>query len=392
MRVNNFREVNSRSIGGDDVFLKMSCCGCSACLQKCPKKCIEMHEDAEGFLYPEINDDFCIDCGICYNVCPVRNQKPNCKPLAFYASQSKDETLRLQSSSGGIFSLLAEYIIRKGGIVFGARFNEKMELVHEYTETINGLAPFRGSKYVQSKIGDSFKQVEYFLKQGRMVLFSGVPCQIAALKLYLQKEYDNLLTVDVICHGVPSEAVWRAYGKVIGAQLPLSFRDKSTGWQQYSVQLNGTAHPYRKDPYMRLFLSDVILRPSCYHCPAKGASRVSDLTLADFWGIQNVDPTMFDDKGTSLVLVHSAAGEQALAQIRSDLLLKAEPLESALAGNPSAVHSATEPKARAAFFAEFEKRQGDLDYRRAADKYCLFYGKSVKQKAVACAKKLLRRG
>jgi len=176
MRVNNFREVNSRSIGGDDVFLKMSCCGCSACLQKCPKKCIEMHEDAEGFLYPEINDDFCIDCGICYNVCPVRNQKPNCKPLAFYASQSKDETLRLQSSSGGIFSLLAEYIIRKGGIVFGARFNEKMELVHEYTETINGLAPFRGSKYVQSKIGDSFKQVEYFLKQGRMVLFSGVPC------------------------------------------------------------------------------------------------------------------------------------------------------------------------------------------------------------------------
>lgn len=143
---------------------------------------------------------------------------------------------------------------------------------------------------------------------------------------------------------------------------------------------------------MRLFLSDVILRPSCYHCPAKGASRVSDLTLADFWGIQNVDPTMFDDKGTSLVLVHSAAGEQALAQIRSDLLLKAEPLESALAGNPSAVHSATEPKARAAFFAEFEKRQGDLDYRWAADKYCLFYGKSVKQKAVACAKKLLRRG
>ena len=140
MRINNFREVNSRSIGGDDVFLKMSCCGCSACLQKCPKKCIEMHEDAEGFLYPEINDDFCIDCGICYNVCPVKNQKPNCKPLAFYASQSKDETLRLQSSSGGIFSLLAEYTIRKGGIVFGARFNEKMELVHEYTETINGLA------------------------------------------------------------------------------------------------------------------------------------------------------------------------------------------------------------------------------------------------------------
>ncbi len=136
---------------------------------------------------------------------------------------------------------------------------------------------------------------------------------------------------------------------------------------------------------------DVILRPSCYHCPAKGASRVSDLTLADFWGIQNVDPAMFDNKGTSLVLVHSAAGEQALAQIRPDLALKAEPLDAALAGNPSARHFVTEPKARAAFFAEFDKRQGDLDYQRAADKYCLFYGKSVKQKAVVIEKKILGR-
>ena len=159
------------------------------------------------------------------------------------------------------------------------------------------------------------------MEQGREVLFSGTGCQVQGLLGYLGGQKPGLLTVDVICHGVPSEAVWQAYAKVIGAQLPMSFRDKCTGWQQYSVQLNGTAHPYRQDPYMRLFLSDVILRPSCYHCPAKGASRVSDLTLADFWGIQNVDPTMFDDKGTSLVLVHSAAGEQALAQIRSDLLL-----------------------------------------------------------------------
>ncbi len=159
------------------------------------------------------------------------------------------------------------------------------------------LPRLMGSKYVQSRMGDYFTRVRLDLEQGRKVLFSGTGCQVQGLLGYLGGPKPGLLTVDVICHGVPSEAVWQAYAKVIGAQLPLSFRDKCTGWQQYSVQLNGTAHPYRQDPYMRLFLSDVILRPSCYHCPAKGASRVSDLTLADFWGIQNVDRTMFDDKG-----------------------------------------------------------------------------------------------
>lgn len=318
---------------------KVRCTGCTACVAACPKSCLRMERDKEGFFYPVAEEAACINCDRCNRVCPAQKPLPvgDKKPLC-YAAISRQDRQRAQSSSGGVFSLLAEKVLEQGGTVYGAAMEPDLTVRHLRITHTEDLPRLMGSKYVQSRMGDYFTRVRLDLEQGRKVLFSG------------------------------------------------------TGWQQYSVQLNGTAHPYRQDPYMRLFLSDVILRPSCYHCPAKGASRVSDLTLADFWGIQNVDRTMFDDKGTSLVLVHSAAGEQALAQIRSDLLLKAESLESAFAGNPNALHSATEPKARAAFFAEFEKRQGDLDYRRAADKYCLFYGKSVKQKAVACAKKLLRRG
>lgn len=369
------------------------CTGCTACVAACPTSCLQMERDKEGFFYPVADEEACINCDRCNRVCPAqkplkaKDQEPLC-----YAAISRQDRQRAQSSSGGVFSLLAEKVLEQGGAVYGAAMEPNLTVRHVRITDKNALPRLMGSKYVQSQMGDCYTRVRRELAQGREVLFSGTGCQAQGLLRFLGGPKPGLLTVDVICHGVPSPAVWQGYAKAIGAQTPLSFRDKSTGWQQYSVQLNGMAHPYRQDPYMRLFLSDVILRPSCYHCPAKGASRVSDLTLADFWGIQNVDPAMFDDKGTSLVLVHSAAGEQALAQIRPELVLKAEPLELALAGNPSALYSATEPKARAAFFAEFEKRQGDLDYHRAADKYCLFYGKSVKQKAVACAKKLLRRG
>ncbi len=372
---------------------KDRCTGCTACVAACPTSCLQMERDKEGFFYPVIDKTACINCDRCNRVCPAQKPLPvNDKEPLCYAAISRQDRQRAQSSSGGVFSLLAVKVLEQGGAVYGAVMEPDLTVRHLRITNTDDLPRLMGSKYVQSRMGDCFARVRRDLAAGRGVLFSGTGCQVQGLLGYLGGPKPGLLTVDVICHGVPSEAVWQAYAKAIGAQLPLSFRDKSTGWQQYSVRLNGTAHPYRQDPYMRLFLSDVILRPSCYHCPAKGANRVSDLTLADFWGIQNVDPDMFDDKGASLVLVHSAAGEQALAQIRPDLVLKAEPVELALAGNPSALHSAVEPKARAAFFAEFEKRQGNLDYGRAADKYCLFYGKSVKQKAVACAKKLLGRG
>ncbi|MDR1399243.1 MAG: Coenzyme F420 hydrogenase/dehydrogenase, beta subunit C-terminal domain, partial [Treponema sp.] len=183
---------------------KSLCTGCHACFSVCPVSGIVMRDDAEGFLYPEINDDICICCGLCEKICPIHLQINSGKPLRVYAAKNQDEHIRGESSSGGIFTLLAEAVIHRGGVVFGARFNEKWEVIHDYTETVERLAEFRGSKYVQSIIGNTYKQVRDFLSGGRMVLFSGVPCQIAGLKAFLQKEYDNLLTVDLVCHGVPS--------------------------------------------------------------------------------------------------------------------------------------------------------------------------------------------
>ena len=180
------------------IINKEDCCGCSACVQICPKCCISMYEDNEGFLYPEINKDICVNCHLCENVCPVLHQGNPHQTLRTYAAKNKKEDIRSQSSSGGVFSLLAEYIIDRGGVVFGARFNEKWEVIHDYVEVKEGIAAFRGSKYVQSQIGDSYKKVEFFLKQSREVLFSGTPCQIAGLNYYLRKKYDNLLTVDLV--------------------------------------------------------------------------------------------------------------------------------------------------------------------------------------------------
>ena len=317
---------------------KKDCCGCAACVQICPKVCIRLVEDAEGFLYPHVDRNSCIDCGLCEKVCPIINVGESREPLRCYAAKNKDERIRMESSSGGIFTLLAENIIDDGGVVFGARFDDKWEVVHDYTETKAGLAAFRGSKYVQSRIGNTFCQAESFLKEGRKVLFSGTPCQIKGLKLYLRKDYDNLLTVDFICHGVPSPGVWRQYldetfrkpdrregrGKNTVLSFPkaipvitgISFRDKKLGWKKFSFVVRGKSagqadknsvllsDMHHNNAFMKAFLSDLILRPSCYGCRAKGGRSGSDITIADFWGIQNVLPEFDDDKGVSLVLVN----------------------------------------------------------------------------------------
>ena len=194
---------------------KELCCGCNACFQVCPKHCISMNEDKEGFLYPCVDVNICIDCHLCEKVCPVINQKEHHTPVGVYAAKNKDEEARMKSSSGGVFILLAEKILSEKGVVFGARFDQNWEVVHDFAEDLKGVVEFQGSKYVQSRVGDSYKNAEEFLKQGKRVLFTGTPCQVAGLRLFLRKEYENLLTVDFVCHGVPSPKVWRMYLKEI---------------------------------------------------------------------------------------------------------------------------------------------------------------------------------
>ena len=321
-----------------DIKDKKDCCGCEACVQRCPKSCITMREDNEGFLYPEIDKDICIDCGLCEKVCPVINQAEERKPLAVYAAKHRDEQIRMASSSGGVFTAIAECVIDEGGVVFGARFNQDWDVVHSYTETKGGLAAFRRSKYVQSRIGESYKEAESFLKSGRKVLFAGTPCQVAGLKCFLRKEYVNLLTVDFICHGVPSPGVWKQYlKKEIARQCDrentvsshstheknvriesISFRDKRFGWKKYNFVLTFSttsgegrkksvlfSEPLNKNIFLQGFLSNLYLRPSCHSCPVRGFRSQSDMTIGDFWGVQKVLPEFDDDKGISVMLVHS---------------------------------------------------------------------------------------
>ena len=367
------------------IVNKQACCGCSACVQRCPKHCISLREDSEGFLYPQVDTESCIDCGLCEKVCPMlHHSEEGQKPIAVYAAKNKDEEIRRTSSSGGVFTALAEEIIRKGGVVFGACFNTDWEVVHDYAETVEGLSRFRGSKYVQSRIGETYRQVETFLKSGREVLFSGTPCQIAGLRMFLKKEYENLLTVDVICHGVPSPRVWREYLKEETARqrekntvLPrpihekdvlvegISFRDKTLGWKKYSFALalsttNGSGEkfsfcsrmPLNENLFLRGFLADLYLRPSCYACPLKCGKSGSDMTLGDFWGLQEVFPELDDDKGMTALLVNSVRGKEMLG--KAGAILYPTDYEKVLRSNPALERSVTLPSKRLQFYAHRE--------------------------------------
>lgn len=339
-----------------NVLDKKDCCGCESCVQKCPQQCICLIEDEEGFLYPRVDTELCINCGLCEKVCPVINQGEEREPLQTYAAKNPDETIRMNSSSGGVFTALATNVIERKGVVFGASFNKKWEVVHSYAETIEECSKFRGSKYVQSQIGNSYKDVEIFLKANRIVLFSGTPCQIAGLKLYLRKNYDNLLTVDFICHGVPSPGMFRWYlleemenvacqgdeknsvssrpihsiperdalEKVDGVKIEgISFRNKTNGWKKFSFVLDlakataegekntvSLSYTLDKNPFLRGFLKDLYLRPSCHHCPAKCLKSGSDITIADFWGINKVMPEFDDDKGINVVMINTEKGKK----------------------------------------------------------------------------------
>ena len=363
---------------------KAKCCGCDACVQRCPKNCILLKEDGEGFLYPVVDKDSCVDCGLCEKVCPVLNQGEKRKPLHVYAAKNEDEEIRKKSSSGGVFTLLAVQVIKNGGVVFGARFNENWEVVHDYSETEEGLSAFRGSKYVQSKIGETYKQVEEFLREGREVMFSGTPCQISSLKLFLGKRYENLLTVDVICHGVPSPMIWRMYLKellarqgdgknsVLSHSIPpflksirdiscIDFRNKELGWKKFSFALTLSvpmghgakntvllSEPYTQNLYMKGFLSDLYLRPSCHACPTKSLKSGADITLGDFWGIQNIFPDIDDDMGVSAVLLNTEKGVKCYTSLK----LQAQEMcyDDVLRYNPAICKSSLLPQKREIFW------------------------------------------
>lgn len=384
-----------------NIKQKQLCCGCEACVQVCPKQCITLKEDREGFLYPLVNASICVDCGLCEKTCPVINQGTPHEPISVYAAVNPDEEIRRQSSSGGIFTLLAETVIADNGVVFGARFDKHWNVVHDYTETLEGLAAFRGSKYVQSRIGNAYSQTEQFLKAGRKVMFTGTPCQVNGLKQFLRKEYANLLAVDFVCHGVPGPKVWRKYLDEEVARLcdknsvsshhissfpdrdtlvkSISFRNKALGWKKYSFVLtlskastageqNTVSYSslFYDNTYMQAFLANLSLRPSCYECPAKAGKSGSDITLGDFWGIENIDQSMDDDKGTSLLILNTQKGKEVFTDLNFNC--KEEAYSRAVKHNSCIEASVAEPPYRKLFMTIFDRFGFNMAYRMVLSK------------------------
>lgn len=320
------------------IVNKSLCCGCSACVQKCPKQCISMCEDKEGFLYPVVDEDVCVKCGLCEKVCTEYHPYEMHMPLHAYACKNPNEDIREVSSSGGVFTLLAEKILEQNGVVFGTRYDENWKCVHDYIEEKKDIVKLRGSKYIASKIGDNFNKTLSFLKEGRKVLFVGTSCQIAGLNHFLGREYENLFTVEITCHGIPSPFIWEKYineeTKRMNVVNPVitgvNFRKKEIGWKRFSLSLLVSentldskkeielSEEHEKNAFMKLFLNDYILRPSCYQCPAKSGKTKSDLTLADFWHIDRIMPDYDDDKGVTLVYVNTDKGLSMIQSLNMD--------------------------------------------------------------------------
>ena len=390
-----------------NIERKEDCCGCASCVQRCPKRCISLSEDSEGFLYPQVDENVCTECGLCEKVCPILSPQEKIAPLSVVGAKNRNEQERMNSSSGGVFLPLAREVINKGGVVFGAVYDEAWEVHHVYTETIEGVYPMMGSKYVQSRIENTYQEAERFLKQGREVMFVGSPCQIAGLHGYLRhKDYPNLLAVDFLCHGVPSPGVWRRYlaetysskettkqsrrkataGKnsvllsSLNAKSPIGdikFRDKSeSGWKKFrfvvrsksaskadqNTVLSSAIH--YENAFMSGFLSDIYLRPSCSACKCKNGASHSDLTIADFWGIHLVVPEFDDDKGVGLVLINTAKGTDYFSRLDMDVLPSTLQIATQHNGGFNE-HTQPHPK-RDLFFSEIAK------------------GKSIEKAVAAC--------
>lgn len=342
-----------------------SCTGCGACEQVCPKGCIKMKPDAEGFLRPVIDHQRCISCAKCTAICPVLHEESLAtnELQQIFAAIYNNQDLLNQCSSGAIFPLIAKWVIQQNGVVFGAAFDKEFDVSHRWAETEDGIKQFYTSKYVQSNIQECYSKVAEFLKSGRMVLFSGTPCQLAAIRSYLGREYEGLILVECACHGVPSPKVWNAYKTYLSKvhfnneQINyVNFREKIDG-RLFFLQACSKNHKYvssyRVDAYcFKGFLNNLILRPSCAECSFKGTHRAADITLADFWGIREACPEFPQKEGCSMVMINSAKGQKVWEAISCEGLYSQCVVKEKVVGkvNSAVWKSVSEHTNRRAFF------------------------------------------
>ena len=311
-------------------IINEDCCGCTACFSACPKNAIKMSENEKGFLYPVVDDELCIECGKCINVCQLANPNNCPETKDFYAVKHSDTKIREKSSSGGIFSLLADYVESKNGVIYGVEFDENFKVKHARAEKKSEWRKFTCSKYVQSALNDVFKSIKQDLKNDRYVLFSGTPCQVYGLNLFLgNKNYERLLTCDIICHGVPSPKIWNEYMSCIEKRTKkkianVNFRNKeNVGWHRSTLRISDADscdlvnESQSVNFFHFMFLKHYILRPSCFNCKFSNINRPGDVTIGDFWGIEKNYAFFDDNKGTSLVLLNSEKGKKVFDEIKS---------------------------------------------------------------------------
>ena len=345
-----------------EIQRKEDCCGCTACVNACPVNCIQMQEDTEGFKYPHVDSDHCVNCHNCEKVCPVINTPKNERKPAAFLARTRDSELLSKCTSGGVFTEIAREIVKNGGIAYGVVYGESFNIQHERISNLSGIERIPGSKYVQSDVGTIFAQVKEDVIAGNQVAFCGTPCQIAGLKNFLSKEYGNLLLIDLVCHGVPSPKLWRTYVDYIekkhGKLRFANFRSKRLGYHVSVMEERfesgktqiGSA---RTNLMSKCFFQNVADRPICYECPFKTVSRCSDLTIFDGWHASEYIPGLKDDdKGYTVILVQSERGEKALSEYGECFNLYEINEERAISLDGSmAINSVKRPQIREEFYS-----------------------------------------
>lgn len=352
------------------------CCGCGACEQICSKHAISMRPNKEGFLYPKLEESLCVDCGLCSKICPELHTADSLNPTGYpLAAQAKANKVLDNSSSGGIFSVVAEYVLNNGGVVVGAELTENMKVRHVIVDNVQELNKLCGSKYAQSNTSNIYKRVKELLQQGRFVFFTGTPCQVSALNLFLRRPFENLLTADLICHGVPSPLMFNMIVEYLekkykGKVMDYQFRSKKlTGWSRVSactMLINGKIkHIYYNEmmrAFFQAFLDGHVLRMDCYQCPFTRTERAGDFTMADFWSLKSTNPKFpRQHRGVSMILVNTEKGQSILEACLDKIYMEPSDLDVILAGYDYQLKHPTElTSERGAIFDFLQKYPEDF--------------------------------
>lgn len=382
----------------DKIVEESQCTGCGTCYSVCSHEAITMQFDAEGFEYPVINQNVCVDCGLCQASCPVVNYNYD-KRIKYsdvqigYAARNKNLEQRLISSSGSIFPVLAEYIIDKGGIVVGVAYDEQFNTRHLIVDKIEDLPKLQGSKYLQCTADNiTFKYIRNELNYGRLVLYSAMACQVEGLKAYLRKAYENLYTIDLICMGIPSSKVWQTYLKTFFTAekiFHVNFKEKSIGWNSFCFHIETDKRTFKEKGMKNLYLQSMFrtwnMRPSCFNCPFKKEKRISDFTIADCWGANKLVPQIDDNRGLSSVIVHSKKGIALWKQVEDKLETVKISIEEIAKGNSNLISNKQKAGDRERFYYLLRKTP-----KNAFLKLCSVHNETFSRRVLHKIKTILR--